>query len=269
MVMLLPVAMNAQLLNKGNLKMQHDPYALKSFTTRLMTPSRANLGDNQMIMGHYDTDDYASDGLGITSLPGVIPISTILTPSELATFQGGKIVKFRVALSASTTVSRVFVAPVSSSGSIGELTAWTCSVNSIGWNEIELETPFEINLDSNMSLMIGFDYRQTSSNYPISAVEVGDIYPSYIYYQGSWQNVGLDAYGNLGVQCIVESESFPDYLVGVSELYVPNYTKLGEEVNISSQVATWVLSAAFPPKHASMTCSLTARLLRPLPTRAN
>lgn len=231
MVMLLPVAMNAQLLNKGNLKMQHDPYALKSFTTRLMTPSRANLGDNQMIMGHYDTDDYASDGLGITGLPGVIPISTILTPSELATFQGGKIVKFRVALSASTTVSRVFVAPVSSSGSIGELTAWTCSVNSLGWNEIELATPFEINLDSNMSLMIGFDYRQTSSNYPISAVEVGDIYPSYIYYQGSWQNVGLDAYGNLGVQCIVESESFPDYLVGVSELYVPNYTKLGDEVN--------------------------------------
>ena len=86
-------------------------------------------------------------------------------------------------------------------------------------------------MDANYSLMIGFDYAQTSSNYPISAVEVGDIYPSYILYQGSWQNVGLDSYGNLGVQCIVESNNFPDYMIGVSELFVPTYNKLGEDIH--------------------------------------
>jgi len=230
------MAMSAQLLGNSDLTLQHAPYALKNFTshkganTRLMTPARANLGENQMIMGHYDTDDYATDGLGITGLPGTISIGTILTPDELAMFQGGQIVKFRVALSASTTVSRVFVVPVSPSGNYGLTTEWSCSVNSVGWNEITLSTPYEINLDANYSLMIGFDYRQTSSNYPISAVEVGDIYPSYILYNGSWQNVGLDSYGNLGVQCIVESENYPDYNVGVSELYVRNYTKLGEDV---------------------------------------
>ncbi|MBQ6079845.1 MAG: Omp28-related outer membrane protein [Muribaculaceae bacterium] len=236
--MLFTMAMNAQLLSNSNITLQHAPYALKSFTnhksfnSRLMTPARADLADNQRIMGHYDTDDVAAsdDGLGITGLPGVIPISTILTPNEIAMFQGGKIVKFRVGLANSTTVSRVFVAPVSSSGSIGTLTEWTCSVSSAGWNEITLATPYEINLDDNMSLLIGFDYRQTSSNYPISAVAVGDIYPSYIYYQGSWQNVGLDSYGNLSVQCIVEKDNYPDYYVGVSELYVPTYTKLGEDI---------------------------------------
>ena len=234
--MLFTMAMNAQLLSNSNITLQHAPYALKSFTgqksvnNRLMTPMRADLGENQMIMGHYDTDDYVTNGLGITGLPGTIPISTILTPEELSTFQGGQIIKFRVALAASTTVSRVFVAPVSASGSVGTLTEWTCNVNSVGWNEITLATPYEINLHANMSLMIGFDYKQTNSNYPISAVEVGDIYPSYIYYQGSWQNVGLDSYGNLSVQCIVESDNFPDYNIGVSELYVPNYTKLGEGI---------------------------------------
>ena len=235
-IMLLPVAMNAQLLSNGNITLQHAPYALKNFTShnsRLMTPAKANLADNQMIMGHYDTDDVASseDGLGITGLPGTIPIATILTPEELAMFQGGTIVKFRVGLANSTTVSRVFVAPVSSSGSIGTATEWTCSVNAAGWNEIELATPYEINLDANMSLMIGFDYRQTSSNYPISAVAVGDIYPSYIYYQNSWQNVGLDSYGNLSVQCIVESDNLPDYMIGVSGLLTPTYTKLGENIS--------------------------------------
>ena len=236
--MLFTMAMNAQLLSNSNITLQHAPYALKSFTNhksfnnRLTTPMRADLGENQIIMGHYDTDDLASseDGLGITGLPGVIPISTILTPNEIAMFQGGKIVKFRVGLANSTTVSRVFVAPVSASGSIGTATEWTCSVNAAGWNEITLSTPYEINLDANMSLMIGFDYRQTNSNYPISAVEVGDIYPSYIYYQNTWQNVGLDSYGNLGVQCIVESDNFPDYNIGVGDLYVPTYTKLGDDL---------------------------------------
>lgn len=234
--MLCSMAMSAQLLGSGELTLQHAPYALKNFTghkgqsTRLMTPARANLGENQMIMGHYDTDDYATDGLGITGLPGTISIGTILTPDELAMFQGGQIVKFRVALSASTTVSRVFVVPVSPSGNYGLTTAWNCSVNSVGWNEITLSTPYEINLDANYSLMIGFDYRQTSSNYPISAVEVGEIYPSYILYNNSWQNVGLDSYGNLGVQCIVESESFPDYVIALNDLYVPNFIHTGDDI---------------------------------------
>ena len=236
--MLLPVAMNAQLLSNGNITLQHAPYSLKSFTShkslnnRLMTPMRVDLGENQLIMGHYDTDDLAAseDGLGITGLPGTIPIATILAPDELAMFQGGKIMKFRVGLANSTTVSRVFVAPISASGSIGTLTEWTCSVNAAGWNEIELATPYEIDLDANMSLMIGFDYRQTSSNYPISAVAVGTIYPSYIYYQGSWQDVGLDSFGNLSVQCIVESDNFPYYMIGLNDLYVPTFTKSGEDI---------------------------------------
>ena len=61
-------------------------------------------------------------------------------------------------------------------------------------------------------------------------MEVGDIYPSYILYNGSWQNVGLDSYGNLGVQCIVESENFPDYLVALNDLYVPNFIHTGDDI---------------------------------------
>ncbi len=239
--MMFSMAMYGQLLANGNLQMQHSPYALKNFnghkgqSTRLMTPARADLGENQMIMGHYDTDDYATDGLGLTNFPGVIPIATILEPDELAMFLGGKIVKFRVALSASTTVSRVFVAPVNAQGVIGQTTEWSCSVNKVGWNEITLSTPYELDLDANTSLMIGFDYRQTSNNFPISAVAVGNVYPSYSYitYQGQtgWFNVGLDSYGNLGVQCIVESESFPDYTVSLNDLYVPNFIHKGDDIH--------------------------------------
>ena len=232
-VLLLPVAMSAQLLGNGEMKLQHAPFALKTFkspNTRMMSPARADLGDNQMIMGHFDSDDYEADGLGITGMPGTLPLGTILTPDEIAMFQGGKIVKFRVALAQSTKISRVFVIPVSSTGAYGATTEWTCDVSAVGWNEISLATPYDINLNNGESLMIGFDYRQTSSNYPIAFTTEGVICPSYLYASGAWQNVGLDAYGNLCVQCVVEKDDFPQYVVAVGNPYTPNFTKLGEDI---------------------------------------
>ena len=140
--MLLPMAMNAQLLSNQDMKMHRAPYALKSLNHRMMAPARVTLGENQLVLGHYDTDDLAdaNGGLGITGLPGVIPIGTVITPDELAVFQGGKIVKFRVGLATSTAISRVFVIPVTN-GVYGTTTEWSCSVRAAGWNEITLETP--------------------------------------------------------------------------------------------------------------------------------
>ena len=231
--LLLSFAMSAQLLSSQDMKVYRAPYALqqfKSHTPRMMAPARADLADNQMIMGHYDSDDYESNGLGITGMPGTLPLGTILTPSELAMFQGGKIVKFRVALAAATKISRVFVIPVSATGVYGTTTAWNCDVNAVGWNEIELETPYEINLGDDKSLMIGFDYRQTSSNYPIAYTTQGTIYPTFLYAQNTWNNVGLDTYGNLCVQCVVEKDDFDPYLIAVGNPYTPTFTKLGEDI---------------------------------------
>ena len=248
--MLFIMAMNAQLLSDQSFKMQRAPYALKSFNRMLTAPARADLADNQLIMGHYDTDDVAGsdEGIGITGLPGVRRLGTILSPSELAAFQGGKIVKFRVGLATSTSISNVLVAPVSATGSIGTVKTWACSVSAVGWNEIVLETPYEINLSSDQSLLIGFDYRQTSSNYPISAVQVGDIYPTYLYYQNQWQNVGMESYGNLSVQCVVESDLFPDYMITLNKLNVNKYIKKGENIPFSfttrnSGIATDLIEA--------------------------
>lgn len=82
--MLCSMAMYSQLLPSGTLKMQHAPYSLKSITHQMTAPSRIDLADNQMIMGHYDTDDVADseDGLGLTSLTGTRRLGTILTPQE-------------------------------------------------------------------------------------------------------------------------------------------------------------------------------------------
>ena len=234
--LLLPVSLGAQLV-----KAPATPRQLLEPGYSFQAPAAADLAENQKIMGHYDTDDYSTNGLGMTSSPGVIPLGVILEPDELAVFQGGKIVAFRVALAASTPVTRVFVIPVSADGVFGTTTAWECNVNKVGWNVIELETPYEINLAEDEQLMIGFDYEQTASNYPISAVQVGKLYDAYRYTKVSprvyeWRAVGLINYGNLSVQCIVESDNYPDYMFSISDLTASNYIQSGDNLNFSFNV---------------------------------
>ena len=236
--LLLPLSMGAQLLNapQANGLLHFNTADLKSWNAPEKAPARADLPANQRIMGHYDTDDLTTNGLGITGLPGTMPIATVLEPSELSMFLGGKIKAFRVGLAQATTITRVFAAPVDANGNIGQFAEWSNSSGQVGWNTITLDEPYELDLDANTSLMIGFDYTQTSSNYPISAVEVGDIYPSYCYIQGSWQNVGLDSYGNLSVQCIVESEEFPNYAIRMSNLHTSNFVNLGDDLNFTFKI---------------------------------
>ena len=160
-MVMIPIAMDAQSLNvpqaHGLLQRVN---ALQSFDTRHKAPAQMDLPSNQKILGHYDTDEVQTGGyLGLTNFPGVIPTAIELTPDELAMFQGGKIVAFRVGLASATPITRVFAAPSTASG-LGEFTEWSCNASAEGWNVIPVDPPYEINLDDNMSLLIGFDYRQ-------------------------------------------------------------------------------------------------------------
>ncbi len=195
------------------------------------------LAPNQKLLGHYTTDQLATTGWGKSFLKGVNPVATDITPDELALFQGSKIVAFRIGLAEQAPVTRVFVMPVDPNGNLGEVTEWNCNVSSQGWNVVELETPYMINLPDDYSLRIGFDYEQaTNSSKPISAVNVGTIYPSFIYRNGNWFNYGIDVTGNLSLQCIAENDNFPSYIIRLMELTAPKYIKVGDEFPISFMI---------------------------------
>lgn len=235
LAVILPMAISAQLLDSKR-EFQRAPYALKTFQKhQLTTPSRADLAANQLIMGHYNTDDVASstEGIGFNST-GSKQLGTIITPEEVAVFNGGKIVKFRVGMANAAKISKVLVAKVSAAGAIGSVKSYTCNSTAAGWNEITLTTPYDISLTTGQGLLIGFEYTQSSGQYPISAVQVGDIYPTLLKNGLSWSEVsGFDAYGNLSVQCVVESDYFPEYLINVSKLTVDNFIKVSEGINFT------------------------------------
>ena len=235
LAVILPMAICAQLLD-NNREFQRAPYALKTFQKHQMTtPSRIDLAANQLIMGHYTTDDVASsnEGIGFTSA-GTKQLGTIITPEEVAVFNGGKIVKFRVGLANAANITKVLVARVTIAGAVSTLKSYTCNTNAAGWNEITLSSPYDISLSTGQGLLIGFEYKQVSGQYPLSAVQVGDIYPTLLKGSLSWSEVsGFDAYGNLSVQCVVESDNFPEYLINVSSLNLKKMIKLGDDITFS------------------------------------
>jgi hypothetical protein len=228
--LMMPAVMNAQVV------LQPKNNAPMKALTHFKAPAGVEIAENQKIMGHFDSDDLLEGGLGMTSMPGVIPLATVISPDELQVFQGGKIVAFRVGLAEATPVTRVFVAPVSSAGvpsGVGTLIEWPCQTGEQGWNEIVLDTPYEINLDETTSLMIGFDYTQTRTNYPIGLSKDGDIYPTYAYLKTGrvpkWTDMGITSY-NVAVQCIVENDNFPEYILNFNKLYVPEYLQSGKNL---------------------------------------
>ena len=198
-----------------------------------------DLQPNQLLLGHYTTDDLAENGWGKNYLSGaVLPIATDLTSDELALFQGSKIVAFRVGLAEEAPITRVFVMPLGTNGKpTGEVIEWTCNVSSPGWNLIELETPYEINVPEGCGLRIGFDYEQlTRDSRPISAVKVGTIYPTYIFRNNNWVNYGVNTTGNLSLQCIAENDNFPQYVLRAVNLNCKSSVKTGDDLPFSFQV---------------------------------
>lgn len=195
----------------------------------------------QRIMGHYDSDAVATEGVALTTTTGKVSIGTILESDELDIFAGGKIVSFRVGLAESTPVTKVFVVPITAGGAYGSMVSWSCNVNSTGWNVINLPSPYQLNLTDGGRLLIGFEYEQTATNKPLALVQEGDeIYDTYWYKKAGqmyrWTTAGLRSYGNLCVQCVVEKDHFPEVLIKAKALKCPSFWSRGEMMPFSFNV---------------------------------
>lgn len=209
--------------------------------TGAQTPSMADLQENQRIMGHYETDDVATEGASVRNASGKVSVGTILESEELDLFAGGKIVAFRVGLAESTPVSKVFVVPIAAGGAYGTMVSWPCQVSETGWNVIALPAPYQINPEEGSRLMIGFEYEQTSTVKPLALVQQGDeIYDTYWYKKAGsqyrWTTAGLKDHGNLCVQCIVEKDHYPEVLIKAKDLQCVDFLQKGEELLFSFNV---------------------------------
>ncbi|MBR1414735.1 MAG: hypothetical protein IJ570_02600 [Prevotella sp.] len=176
-------------------------------------PKKIELADNQIVLGGYATDAYSTsaEGLGVGSYAtGTLRVAMELPIEDFAAFDGGKVLKIRLALANATSVSRVFITPIANGLTGADLVSQNVSINTAGWSEVELTTPLELDFSQYEELLLGFDYNQRSNNYPLSIIEEGETFYNSLVYgnlgQGTgWYNLG-SSYGNLSVQAIVEGD---------------------------------------------------------------
>ena len=193
----------------------------------------------QKIMGHYTSDSIAAEGYAMSN-SGSFALAVILEPEELDMYMGGKIVAIRVGLSEPAQISQVFVIPVQTDGKYGDKTYWECDLSQAGWNTVTLPTPYDLNLEAGQKLLVGFNYKQVTGVYPLSLVKVGDPYETYtlkkVGNKTKWSEVGFINYGNLAVQCIVEKDSYPDYLMSARRLETRPTLEAGEPLPFQFEV---------------------------------
>lgn len=202
------------------------------FTAVLALSLTAGAQPVQKIMGHYDGDSISSEGFAVSTTTGTRTIAIMLEPEELDIFQGGKIVAIRVGLSQPAVISKVFVIPVLTNGKYGQSTMWDCNVGDAGWNTVQLETPYDLNLEEGQKLLVGFYYQQELGATPLSFVKLGLPYDTYTYARvgsvSKWKEIGSTNNGNLSVQCIVEKDSYPDYRLSAYDLRTNLYVQIGD-----------------------------------------
>ena len=202
------------------------------FTAVLALSLTAGAQPVQKIMGHYDGDSISSEGFAVSTTTGVRTIAIMLEPEELDIFQGGKIVAIRVGLAQPTAISKVFVIPVLTNGKYGQSAMWECNVGEVGWNTVQLETPYDLNLEEGQKLLVGFYYQQELEAKPLSFVKLGLPYDTYTYTRvgsvSKWKEIGSTNNGNLSVQCIVERDSYPDYRIKAYDLRTNSFVQVGD-----------------------------------------
>lgn len=215
---------------------------LKAPAAMMKAPTLKVLGENQLYMGPYTSDALGENGLGIPNYAETFKMGVVLPLSLVQPFNGGVVKAIRFGLCAPIESGQVFIYPVTSVSPLSLKTAVVAQdvpETVTGWNTVELETPYTIDTEGIVGLMIGYQYKQknTSSGgsytldcYPISVVEEGEILPSYTLgkfgaLRASWQDVGLSSYGNLSVQAIVEAD-FSAYNLALSNMSCPTFAPI-------------------------------------------
>lgn len=180
----------------------------------------------------------SGNGYGSDS-SGEIAAAMYVPASRLVTLAGNRISRIDVGL-----ISRI---------NVREMTVWVrksldgqnlasgfIERGSLGWNEVTLNNPYEIEKDC-PGLYIGFNYANTGSSHPVSFTGAAGDFTSYLRTSanGKWED--MSSKGSLSLEAIVTGDNLPLYdLALLSGSVFPNpnagenaYTVSGKVYNMA------------------------------------
>ncbi|MBQ9645848.1 MAG: hypothetical protein IJV24_05790, partial [Prevotella sp.] len=120
------------------------------------------------ILSPVSTEELGQGGGFGRYATGKLAVFNQMPVSDIDVFDGGKVVKMRVGLSAATEISHIYIYPVYDGYIQEAVVSEEVSGGAAGWNEFELSTPVTLNMEGWESILIGFEYEQTADGYPLS-----------------------------------------------------------------------------------------------------
>lgn len=215
------LAANAQALQ--TLKPEMGFVKANPFTTTVAKApaQKADLKDNQVIVGLYNTDDIDQYGLGLGSAISMMVASEI--PADcFAGMNDLKIDAVRFGLAEAATVESVNVYATDAAGQLTALVEGAPVAGkkgAAGWNVVELAEPVAVPADA-YGLIVGYDITLTAQGYPIGVYSGADQCSFFGYGdlgQGEgWYNFG-DSYGTPAIQLICECAPVQGFNVKASK----------------------------------------------------
>ena len=166
---------------------------------------------NQMVLGYYTSDDISERGYGGLNA-GLYRVCMGFSREQMIPFAGNRITNVRFALK-DTDIADLKLW-IGSNRDKKDLCLQSVAFLKEGWNEVTLNSPYEITGDS---IFIGIEYQQSGTRWPISVVsESSELGSSYFYgpYNGADNNevwLAPDENECLSLQCIVEGDKLPQY----------------------------------------------------------
>ena len=235
-------------------KWQGENMWAKAPKTTLLTPNKAkkiqkaDLADNQRIMGFYTGDELGSKdyAMGLNA-NGTFKAGVMFTPELIGNFVGGQIVKARFAVWQNLGDTPFQVYEMDPDGTIASSPSAEGSVSAVSgtWNEVTLDKPVEIK--KNYSYILCYTYQQKTKQFPL-AVD-GDVNPGAEDPNGygaliygdlgegteAWYLMSTGA-GNFMIQAIVEGGSFLPEDIAIKNLSVTKMAQKGQDINYSFSI---------------------------------
>ena len=235
-------------------KWQGENMWAKAPKTTLLTPNKAkkiqkaDIADNQRIMGFYTGDELGSKdyAMGLNA-NGTFKAGVMFTPDLIGNFVGGQIVKARFAVWQDLGDTPFEVYEMDPQGNISSTPSAEGSVSAVSgtWNEVTLDKPVEIK--KNYGYILCYTYQQKTKQWPL-AVD-GDVNPgaedpngygALIYGdlgegKEAWYLMSTGA-GNFMIQAIVEGGSFLPEDIAIKNLSVTKMAQKGQDINYSFSI---------------------------------
>ena len=177
-----------------------------------------NIEENQMVLGYYSSDAISESGYGGRNA-GLYKVCIGFSREQMIPFAGNQITNVRFALKDVDIAGLKLW--IGSTRDKKDLCSQSVSSPQLGWNEVALQSPYEITGDS---IFIGIEYKQSGTRWPVSVVSEGaELGSSYFYgpYNGADNDeiwLTPDENKSVSLQCIVEGDRIPQYDLHTSGL---------------------------------------------------